>query len=382
MDLDEIVIHAPIIHLLENVDIPRRLRFHIRDNPFEELTDQEFIRLFRLNKRAARNLLNIVEPHLIPPTRISAMDAITKVMTALRFFATGSYQMDIGKNIYMAVSQPTVSRSIHEIINIITREEIMNEWVKFPSTVAELNELRTQFYRQFEFPGTIGCIDCTHVAIVSPTGNNNIYPEHIYVNRKGYHSINTQLICDWRLKIMHINARYPGSTHDSFIWNNSNAKNFMVNLYRGYPHKNYHLLGDSGYSLRPWMLTPVMGAVENSPEAEYNRKQMRCRSLIEQCNGLIKMRFRCLLKHRVLHYSPPTASKIINTCAVLHNMCITENVPLYLENEDNEDFDFGIYHENNIEIEENIPERNIRRVDPDLAAGRNKQRQMIANYFS
>lgn len=84
MDLDEIVIHAPIIHLLENVDIPRRLRFHIRDNPFEELTDQEFIRLFRLNKRAARNLLNIVEPHLIPPTRISAMDAITKVIIIIK----------------------------------------------------------------------------------------------------------------------------------------------------------------------------------------------------------------------------------------------------------------------------------------------------------
>jgi len=50
-------------------------------------------------------------------------------------------------------------------------------------------------------------------------------------------------ICDWRLKIMHINARYPGSTHDSFIWNNSNAKNAMVHLYRRYPHKNFHLLG-------------------------------------------------------------------------------------------------------------------------------------------
>lgn len=74
---------------------------------------------------------------------------VIQVMTALRFFATGSYQMDIGKNIYMAVSQPTVSRSIHEIINIITREEIMNEWVKFPSTVAELNELRTQYESKF-----------------------------------------------------------------------------------------------------------------------------------------------------------------------------------------------------------------------------------------
>lgn len=65
-------------------------------------------------------------------------------MIALRFFASGFYQMDIGKNIYMAVSQPTVSRCIHEVINAISRQEIMSQWIKFPSTFAELNELRTQ----------------------------------------------------------------------------------------------------------------------------------------------------------------------------------------------------------------------------------------------
>lgn len=42
---------------------------------------------------------------------------------------------------------------------------------------------------------------------------------------------------------MHINARYPGSTHDAFIWNNSNAKQAMVHLYRRYPQKNFHLVG-------------------------------------------------------------------------------------------------------------------------------------------
>lgn len=127
-------------------------------------------------------------------------------------------------------------------------------------------------------------------------------------------------------------------------------------------------------------MTPIIGAVEDSPEAAYNKKQMRCRSLIEQCNGLLKMRFRCLLKHRVLHYSPEIASKIICTCAVLHNMCITQNVPLYLNDDlNNENLDLGMYNENH---NVNILERNVRRVDPDLAAGRNKQRLMITNYFS
>ncbi|XP_024878548.1 putative nuclease HARBI1, partial [Temnothorax curvispinosus] len=369
MDLEDVVINAPIMNALENVDIPerRRRRFHIREDPFE-LSNKEFVQLFRLNKAAATKLIEIVEPHLAPQTRISAINLTTKVTTALRFFASGSYQLNIGKNIYMGVSQPTVSRCIHEIINVVSREEIMNEWIKFLSTLAELNELRAQFYRKFEFPGTIGCIDCTHVAIFPPA-NNNVHPEHIYINRKGYHSINTQLICDWRLRIMHINARYPGSIHDTFIWNNSNAKTAMVHLYRRFPQKNFHLLGDSGYSLRPWMMTPIIGAVEGSPEALYNRKQMRCRALVEQCNGLLKMRFRCLLKHRVLHYSPPTASKIIYTCAVLHNMCIDQNVPLDL-NDDNEDIDFGMYNENHIANERNMVERNVRRIDADLAAGR------------
>ncbi|KAK9717536.1 DDE superfamily endonuclease [Popillia japonica] len=102
---------------------------------------------------------------------------------------------------------------------------------------------------------------------------------------KGYHSINTQLICDSSLKILHVNARFPG---------------------------------------RPWLLTPIQNP-ENPDEEEYNSRHASARATVERCNGLLKMRFRCLLKHRnrVLHYTPQAASKIINACVVLHNMCIS-----------------------------------------------------------
>jgi len=36
-------------------------------------------------------------------------------------------------------------------------------------------------------------VDVTHIAIVPPK-SVGMYPEHIYVNRKNYHSINTQLV--------------------------------------------------------------------------------------------------------------------------------------------------------------------------------------------
>lgn len=40
------------------------------------------------------------------------------------------------------------------------------------------------------FPGVIGAIDGTHVAIWPPTKNR----EHLYINRKLYHSLNVMIV--------------------------------------------------------------------------------------------------------------------------------------------------------------------------------------------
>lgn len=247
--------------------------------------------------------------------RRSALDITTQVVTALRFMASGSYQLDIGHNINSAISQSSVSRCIANVTKALNQPEILNQWIKCPSTLEEVKCVRDGFWQKYRFPGIIECIDCTHVAIVAPPTYHPEFPEHIYVNRKGYHSINVQLICDSNMKIIHVNAKYAGSTHDSYIWNNCNFLPVLKELHnRGH---TFYLLGDSGYALRPWLLTPVMNAEPNSPEDRYNRAQRQIRSLIERTNGLLKSRFRCLLKHRVLHYKPDVASRIINACVVL-----------------------------------------------------------------
>ncbi|XP_023310324.1 adenylate cyclase type 10-like [Anoplophora glabripennis] len=52
--------------------------------------------------------------------------------------------------------------------------------------------------------------------------------------------------------------------------------------------------GDSGYALRPWLLTPLQNPQGNIEEM-YNMKHKSTRATIECCNGLLKMRFRCSL---------------------------------------------------------------------------------------
>lgn len=51
-----------------------------------------------------------------------------------------------------------------------------------------------RFYEDFHFPGVVGCVDCTHIAIFPPNINDDQAPEYIYINRKGYHSINVQIV--------------------------------------------------------------------------------------------------------------------------------------------------------------------------------------------
>lgn len=50
--------------------------------------------------------------------------------------------MDIGHNVNTAVSQSSVSRSIHEIINAANQPNVINQWIQFPRTRAEFNNLR------------------------------------------------------------------------------------------------------------------------------------------------------------------------------------------------------------------------------------------------
>lgn len=140
----------------------------------------------------------------------------------------------------------------------------------------------------------------------------------------------------------------------------------------------FFLLGDSGYALRPWLLTPLDDPIEE-PEKRYNRAHKSTRTIIEHVNGILKGRFRCCSKYRVMHYHPEVASKIINTCCVLHNMCVEHKIPLDITTEDEIDFLDGLY----VNVDPADQEENgTGRVLPILAEARRFQKTVIRRSFS
>ncbi|MBN3306434.1 HARB1 nuclease, partial [Amia calva] len=89
----------------------------------------------------------------------------------------------------------------------LSSEQILCVALLFPSH--RPTRLKEEFHRIAGFPGVIGCIDGTHIPITAPSVN-----EGDYVNRKSFHSITVQIICD-AVIISNVEAKWPGSVHDS-----------------------------------------------------------------------------------------------------------------------------------------------------------------------
>lgn len=195
----------------------------------------------------------------------------------------------------------------------------VKKWIKLPTVeAAQLN--KEIFYNVAKFPGVIGALDCTHIPIKSPGGEN----AELYRNRKGWMSINTQIVCGPNMEILDLVCRWPGSTHDSRIFNNSRIKHIMESGV--FP--NCHLIADSGYAQTKYLYTPKLSA-QSLAENKYNKAHISTRNIIERTNGVLKSRFRCLC--RKLRTKLKTSTLIIICCAMLHNIALRHNLNLNLD---------------------------------------------------
>ncbi|GBP42652.1 Putative nuclease HARBI1 [Eumeta japonica] len=110
------------------------------------------------------------------------------------------------------------------------------------------------FYEECGIPGVIGCIDCTHVAIIKPSNH-----EERFFNRKHYHSLNVQIICDSDLQILSVDASHPGATNDCIIWQMHPLYEYLRNCRQN--GETLWMLGDSGYPQRNILMTPILNAL-------------------------------------------------------------------------------------------------------------------------
>ena len=223
------------------------------------------------------------------------------------------------------------------------------------------------FYRIAGFPSVIAAIDGTHVAIRCPDINDNSF-----YCRKDFHSLNVMGAVAADLRFLYVSARMPGSVHDAVVFETSQVGIRAITEGFG----PYVLLGDSGYPLRDYLLTPFL-TPSTPAEEKYNAAQIRTRGVVERAFGVLKQRFR-VLDHSsgYIMSAPEKASLIVITCACLHNIALMHAQELDINEVDLEE---------TLAAEVRTPRRTATQretVDADLAGGISRRNATVTAYFS
>ena len=127
--------------------------------------------------------------------RSHAMESSLQLCTAIRYFAQCGYLPVIGD--LHGLSDRAASKCIHSVASVLC--DNIENFIQWPSQ-NQIPIIQQKFYRKSRgFPKIVGLIDGTQVPINGPHPPAN---EVAFVNRKGFHGLNCQVVCDSEMKII------------------------------------------------------------------------------------------------------------------------------------------------------------------------------------
>lgn len=108
------------------------------------------------------------------------------------------------------VGRAIAIRSVRRVTNALLR--IRQQFIKWPEP-HETPNIHRAFQALAGFPNVIGAVDGIHIKIQAPRN----HPE-AYINRKNFHSVQLQVVCDHTKRFLHCCVGQPGSVHDQRVF--------------------------------------------------------------------------------------------------------------------------------------------------------------------
>jgi len=193
----------------------------------------------------------------------------------------------------------------------------------------EMREI-AQSFEDGGMPGTIGAIDGTFIKIKAPS----VDPES-YNCRKKFYALQLQIVCDNNMVLTDVLAGWPGSVHDSRVLRNSSLFATSGNKFPG----DYHIIGDGGYPLLRWLMTPFRNNGHLLPnQLLFNNTLSSVRQIVERTISLLKGRWRKL--SYLNHLCIKLMTKIVMGACVLHNFTLLHDdfdESYFLDDDDDDD---------------------------------------------
>ncbi|XP_062084884.1 protein ALP1-like [Humulus lupulus] len=246
-----------------------------------------------------------------------------QVAVALRRLSSGDSLVTIGD--LFGVNHSTVSQVTWRFVE--SMEERGLHHLQWPSSEAEMTEIKSKFEKIRGFPNCCGVIDTTHITMCLPASDpaGNVWLDH-----EKNHSMILQTVVDADMKFRDIVTGWPGKMKDWLVFQNSNFYKLSdkgerlngkkVEISKGLEIREY-IIGDSGFPLLPYLVIPYEGKDLPESKIEFNKRHSATRVVAQRALARLKDTWRII--HGVMwrpdkHRLP----RIILVCCLLHNIAI------------------------------------------------------------
>uniref|UniRef100_A0A6V7QYU1 DDE Tnp4 domain-containing protein n=1 Tax=Ananas comosus var. bracteatus TaxID=296719 RepID=A0A6V7QYU1_ANACO len=289
----------------------------------------KFESVFKISRKTFNYICSLVKDPLLAKTSknfsFSNGETLTvddQVAVALRRLSSGESLQNVG--LPLGLSHSTVSQVTWRFVEAMEQRGL--DHLKWPNS-QELEIIKSKFEKIQGLPNCCGAIDTTHVAMRLPSAESN---SKVWLDSEENYSMVLQAIVDPQMRFRDITTGWPGSLSESTVLKSSgffklckeglrlNGK--TMDLVEGTELREY-IVGDPGYPLLPWLITPYRGNDISRTKEEFNRRHCMTRMVAQRALARFKDMWRILQggmwradKHRL--------PRIILVCCLLHNIVI------------------------------------------------------------
>ncbi|XP_052187978.1 protein ALP1-like isoform X2 [Diospyros lotus] len=289
----------------------------------------KFESVFKISRKTFNYICSLVKEHMLSKSAHftfgngKPMCLNDQVAIALRRLGSGASLIAVAE--LFGTNHSTVSQVTWRFVEAM--EERGLHHLQWPSTEQEITDVKIKFERLQGLPNCCGAIDTTHISMLLSSSEMQ---SNVWIDQEKNHSMILQAIVDPDMRFRDIVTGWPGKMNDFAVLQNSaffklcekgeRLNGSKMKLSEGTELREY-IVGDSGFPLLPWLVTPYQGKDLLASMAEFNKRHLATRVVAERALARLKEMWRII--HRVMwrpdkHRLP----RIILVCCILHNIVI------------------------------------------------------------
>lgn len=296
----------------------------------KESTDsQTFESMFKMSMKTFGYICSLVEEEMMAKSAsftdlngnpLSLHDMVAVVLTRL---GSGESLKLVGSS--LGLNQTTVAQLTKRFVDTLISKGLTH--IQWPSTEPEMEDIKCKFEKIGGLPNCCGAIDTTHVLMSLPTADRST---NYWRDREDNQSMTLQAIVDADLRFLDIHGGCPGRMTDEQIHRSSafyerckegeRLNGQKKELAEGNEIQEY-IVGNSGFPLLKWLLTPYPGGNLSNSESIFNEMVLKTHMVAKEAFVKLKENWK-ILKGVLWRPDKHRLPLIILACCILHNILI------------------------------------------------------------